>query len=111
MGLKPKRKGQEGGSTPAKKKPRTQNIPTRGPTQAPPCAEQPPTHSMEEVRVEETGTGTQEIPEEEEPRAGIQYIPEAEEIGPTIVGDTQRPTSTDPSYTQEKRPGEKTSGG
>jgi hypothetical protein len=41
--------GQEGGSTPAKKKPCTQNRPPRGPTQAPPCTEQPPIHSTGEV--------------------------------------------------------------
>jgi hypothetical protein len=77
--------GQEGGSTPAKKKPRTHNKPPRGPTQAPPCTKQPPTHSMEEVHAEETGTGTQEIPEEEEPGTGTQEIPEAEETGPTTA--------------------------
>jgi hypothetical protein len=62
--------GQEGGSTPAKKKLRTHNRPPRGPTQAPPHPEQPPIQSMEEVRVEETTTRTWEIPKEEEPGRG-----------------------------------------
>jgi hypothetical protein len=35
----------------------------------------------------------------------------SEKQGTTIAGDTQRPTSPEPSATQEKRPGEHTSGG
>jgi hypothetical protein len=67
--------------------------------------------TQEIPEAEETGTGTQEIPEEEEQGTGTQEIPEAGEIGTTTAGDTQRPTSPEPSATQEKRPGEHTSGG
>jgi hypothetical protein len=63
------------------------------------------------LRWKKQGTGTQEIPEEEEQGTGTQEIPEAGETGTTTVGDTQRPTSPEPSATQEKRPGEHTSGG
>jgi hypothetical protein len=66
--------------------------------------------TQEIPEVEETGTGTHEIPEEEEKGTGTQEIPEAGETGTTTAGDTQRPPSPEPSATQEKRPGEHTSG-
>jgi hypothetical protein len=62
--------GKEWGSTPTKKKLRTQNIPPRGPTQTPPHPEQPPIQSMEEVHMEEIATRTWEIPKEEETGRG-----------------------------------------